>query len=88
MYWTNTGLATFTDELEDGDYYVTVDAINNAIYGGAMVTTIHHTTPYTLDTTPPVIQRLTVINYDIFNNILLLNISVRLVLVIKINPTR
>lgn len=79
-YWTNTGLARFSDDpLNDGPYYVTVDAINNAGYGGALVTTIHHTTPFILDTTPPVIDGLTVVEYDIVKNILSVDFSVRLV---------
>ncbi|XP_069118473.1 uncharacterized protein [Argopecten irradians] len=62
-YWTHTG---YTKDLylPDGQYYVTVSAINNVVYGGALVTTVCHTTPIDIDTTPPVFQNVTGVYFD------------------------
>ncbi|KAK3612515.1 hypothetical protein CHS0354_024486 [Potamilus streckersoni] len=62
--WTNSGQiyplpAPFTT-LPDGTYYITVRALNNVQYGGPLATTICHTTPYVVDTSPPFV-------YEIFN---------------------
>ncbi len=76
-YWTNTGLARFSKLLHDGPYYITVDAINGAGYGGALVTTIHHTTPYILDTTPPITEYLAITEYDGVQNVLTVDFSVK-----------
>ena len=54
--WTNMGVAIFQTALQDGTYYVSVQAINNAVYGGAMATIFEHSTPYVLDTSPPLVQ--------------------------------
>jgi hypothetical protein len=51
-FWTNTAYARSL-HLPDGPYYVTVQAINNVVHGGAMVTTVCHSTPIMVDTTPP-----------------------------------
>ena len=77
-YWTNTGLARFSN-LSDGSYYITVDAINRAGYGGSMVTTIHHSTPYILDTTPPQVDEFEVNEYNIDLNILTVTFKIRYV---------
>ncbi|XP_063447918.1 uncharacterized protein LOC134727466 [Mytilus trossulus] len=55
-FWTNTGYARNL-HLPDGPYYVTVQAINNVVHGGAMLTTVCHSTPITVDTTPPFFSR-------------------------------
>ena len=39
-------------------------AINNVEYGGSLVTTVHHTTPYIVDTTAPLLQIIMVDPYD------------------------
>ncbi|XP_033731540.1 uncharacterized protein LOC117321183 [Pecten maximus] len=62
-YWTHTGY-TKDLHLSDGKYYVTVSAINNVVYGGALVTTVCHTTPIVIDTTPPVFQNVSGVYYD------------------------
>ena len=74
------GLAKFTgsDALKDGNYYITVDAVNKAGYGGALVTTIHHSIPFIVDTTPPDIEYLEIDDYEIESNILTFNYSIRL----------
>ena len=54
--WTSTGVAPFQTALPDGTYYVSVQAINNVVYGGAMATIFEHSTPYVIDTSPPVVQ--------------------------------
>ena len=55
FYWTNQGSATNL-LLPDGQYYITVQALNNIVYGGALVTSVCHSTPVTIDTSPPVLH--------------------------------
>lgn len=62
-YWTHTGYAKDLS-LHDGFYYVTVNAVNNVVHGGALVTTVCHTTPIAVDTTSPVIQEIGSVYYD------------------------
>ncbi|KAL8573311.1 hypothetical protein ACOMHN_032773 [Nucella lapillus] len=50
--WTHTGLAKGL-HLPDGPYYVSVQAVNDIIHGGDLVTTVCHSTPFVVDTTPP-----------------------------------
>lgn len=74
--WTNTGLASFSN-LSDGSYYVTVQAISNIEYGGLLVTTVHHSTPYIIDTTPPTITEVNNIQFNHSTNELSLDYVVR-----------
>ena len=50
--------------LPDGKYYVTVQALNNAVHGGSLVTTVCHSTPLIVDTTPPVFYQVPDIMFD------------------------
>ncbi|CAH1277633.1 Hypp9726 [Branchiostoma lanceolatum] len=61
--WTHEGIASPL-LLEDGKYHVTVRAINNVEYGGAMATTVCHTTPYIIDNTPPFVHHVHSVQYD------------------------
>ncbi|XP_035668224.1 uncharacterized protein LOC118410558 isoform X2 [Branchiostoma floridae] len=61
--WTHEGLASPLF-LEDGKYHVTVRPINNVEFGGVMATTVCHTTPYTIDNTPPFVHRIHNVQYD------------------------
>ncbi|CAH1258771.1 JAG1 [Branchiostoma lanceolatum] len=61
--WTHTGIADGLD-LPDGMYHVTVRAINKVEFGGPMATTVCHSTPYTIDNTPPFVHSVTNVNYD------------------------
>lgn len=72
--WTNTALASSLD-LTDGAYYISVQAINNVEYGGPLVTTVHHSTPYIIDTSPPTLTEVNNIEYDTLTNELRLNYS-------------
>ena len=45
-------------------------AINNVEYGGSLVTTVHHTMPYIVDTTAPLLQIIMVEPYDTVANTL------------------
>ena len=65
--WTNTGLASSLD-LTDGSYYISVQAINNIEYGGPLVTTVQHSTPYVIDTSPPTLTELESIEYNVSTN--------------------
>ena len=62
-YWTHQGSATDLS-LPDGQYYVTVQALNSIVYGGALVTSVCHSTPITIDTSPPVLHLTEDIFYD------------------------
>lgn len=63
--------------LEDGSYYFSVDAINGVGYGGSLVTTVHHSTPYIIDTTPPIILYLQIEAYDNIENMLNITFNIR-----------
>lgn len=77
-FWTNTGLATFTD-LPDGPYFITIQAINNVQYGGPQVTTVQHSTEYLVDTTCPILSGVEVISYNASTNQLVVVFNARLV---------
>ncbi|XP_021370398.1 uncharacterized protein LOC110461300 [Mizuhopecten yessoensis] len=62
-YWTHTGY-TKDLSLSDGKYYVMVSAINNVVHGGALVTTVCHTTSIVIDTTPPVFEEVSGVYFD------------------------
>nr|XP_006817933.1 PREDICTED: uncharacterized protein LOC100377080 [Saccoglossus kowalevskii] len=61
--WTHTGIA-HPLELDDGQYHVTVRALNKVEFGGPLATTVCHTTPYTIDNTPPLVHDVNLIEYD------------------------
>ncbi|XP_035697583.1 uncharacterized protein LOC118430698 [Branchiostoma floridae] len=61
--WTHEGIASPLF-LEDGKYHVTVRAINSVEFGGAMATTVCHTTPYVIDNTPPFVHHVHSVRYD------------------------
>ncbi|CAH1239174.1 HEG1 [Branchiostoma lanceolatum] len=61
--WTHDGIASPLN-LEDGEYHITVRAINNVEFGGAMATTVCHTTPYIIDNTPPFVHDVHSVQYD------------------------
>ncbi|XP_033747032.1 uncharacterized protein LOC117332256 [Pecten maximus] len=62
-YWTHSGYEKNL-HLQDGPYFVTVRALNNVIFGGALVTTVCHSTPFTVDTTAPIFTKVLDIFYD------------------------
>ena len=68
-YWTHQGVSTDLS-LPDGQYFITVQAMNNIVYGGSLVTTVCHSTPLIIDTTPPVIHLVDNIFYDSYFDIL------------------
>ncbi|XP_046580894.1 uncharacterized protein LOC124288421 [Haliotis rubra] len=61
--WTYTGLGKNL-HLADGQYYITFQAINNVVHGGALVTTVCHSTPVTVDTTQPVVHEVGDLLFD------------------------
>ena len=62
-FWSNMGFEKGF-HLADGSYYITVQALNGAELGGSLVTTVCHSTPITVDTTPPVFKGVTEVIYD------------------------
>ncbi|GAB1602264.1 uncharacterized protein LOC115224694 [Argonauta hians] len=50
--------------LSDGPYFVTVQALNNVVLGGAMVTSVCHSWPLIVDTTPPEFNGVDSFRYD------------------------
>ncbi|KAK7460764.1 hypothetical protein BaRGS_00038811, partial [Batillaria attramentaria] len=61
--WTNTGVAKHVF-LDDGQYYVTVQAVSDIIHGGDLVTTVCHSTPFVVDTSPPVLNNVNDVLFD------------------------
>ncbi|CAH1268735.1 Hypp3967 [Branchiostoma lanceolatum] len=57
-------ILTLTRMRTYGDYHITVRAINNVGFGGAMATTVCHTTPYIIDNTPPFVHHVHSVQYD------------------------
>ncbi len=76
QYWTNLGLETSL-QLSNGSYYVTIQAVSAVEYGGPLVTTVHHSTPYIVDVTPPYLTGVQVLAYNTSSNRLLLAYSSR-----------
>lgn len=62
-HWTSTGFHDNLD-LKDGEYYATVEALNNVLFGGALVTTVCHSVPFLVDTTPPEFHNITDVMFD------------------------
>eukprot|EP00105_Crassostrea_gigas_P044578 XP_019928726.1 PREDICTED: uncharacterized protein LOC105342845 [Crassostrea gigas] len=66
--WTHTVMMTPLEEpytiLPDGPYYITVRAINNIQYGGALSTSICHSSPYIVDNSPPLVYEVYNVRYD------------------------
>ena len=50
--------------LKDGPYFVTVQALNSIVFGGALVTSVCHSTPIIVDTTAPWLDFVEDIFYD------------------------
>ena len=50
--------------ISDGQYFVTVRALNEVKYGGPLATTVCDTTPYTVDNSKPFIIDIYGITYD------------------------
>ncbi|KAK7496755.1 hypothetical protein BaRGS_00011964, partial [Batillaria attramentaria] len=61
--WHHSGLVKDL-HLADGPYYVTVQAVNDIIHGGDLVTTVCHSTPFVVDTAPPFMNSVEEILFD------------------------
>ncbi|KAK7498950.1 hypothetical protein BaRGS_00009759 [Batillaria attramentaria] len=61
--WTHLGLAKGL-HLAEGNHYVTVQAINDIIHGGDLVTTVCHSLPFIVDITPPVVYGVNEVVFD------------------------
>lgn len=55
--------------FDDGIYYITVQALNQVILGGSGVLTVCHSTPYTIDTSSPVIYSVILFGYNSNTNL-------------------
>ncbi|XP_062588035.1 uncharacterized protein LOC134249704 [Saccostrea cucullata] len=62
-HWTHSGYEK-NMFLQDGKYFMTVQCLNNVVFGGSLVTTVCHTTPLTVDTTPPFFNSVGEIYFD------------------------
>ena len=56
-----------------------LQAISNIEYGGPLATTVHHSTPYILDTTPPQLNDVIITEYDTSTNQLVFSYNARYV---------
>ena len=61
--WTHQGIA-YPIELPDGEYFATVQGLNKAVFGGSLVSTVCHTTPLIIDTTPPLVHSVDNVAYN------------------------
>ncbi|XP_022100338.1 uncharacterized protein LOC110984441 [Acanthaster planci] len=61
--WTHQGLVVNIN-LPDGAYYISVRALNKVEFGGPMALTVCHSTPLTIDRTPPIVYSIHDITYD------------------------
>ena len=52
------------ETFADGDYHLTIRAINNIDFGGPMCIKVCHSMPYTVDASPPIIHNITNVDYD------------------------
>ena len=48
----------------DGQYFITVRALNKVMYGGPLSVTVCHTTPYIVDTSAPIVHEISSLRYD------------------------
>ncbi|XP_063408918.1 uncharacterized protein LOC134692399 [Mytilus trossulus] len=66
--WTHTAtiypIPAPYQTLPDGKYYISVRALNNVKYGGPLATTVCHSTPLTVDNSPPLILEIYDIRYN------------------------
>ncbi|XP_061168901.1 uncharacterized protein LOC133178169 [Saccostrea echinata] len=62
-HWTHSGYEK-NMFLQDGQYFMTVQCLNNVVFGGSLVTTVCHSNPLTVDTTPPFFDGVEQIYFD------------------------
>ena len=79
--WTHSALAVFDTRLSDGDYYITVQVESNVVYGGPLVTTLHHSIPYRVDAVHPELGNVELSGYNIELNELTISYVARYVYV-------
>lgn len=65
------------DVVASFKYTYCTQAVNNAAYGGSLVTTVHHSTPYVVDTTAPLLEIIMVDAYDTVTNTLTVHYMAR-----------
>jgi hypothetical protein len=72
--WTHTGLATplLSGTVPDGDYFLSLKALNAPVFGGSGVTTVCHFQPLRVDTTAPLIFDVQDPMYDVDTAVLML----------------
>ena len=56
-----------------------LQAISSVGYGGALATTVEHSTPYVLDTSPPVLTDMIITEYDVMSAVLIFSYNARYV---------
>ena len=61
--WTHAGVVSGLN-LAEGSYFISVRATNDAAYGGPLFTTVNHSTPYTVDITPPTVSSTVDMSYN------------------------
>ncbi|XP_061168902.1 uncharacterized protein LOC133178171 [Saccostrea echinata] len=62
-HWTHSGYEKDLF-LQDGKYFMTVQCVNNVVFGGSLVTTVCHSIPLIVDTTPPFFNGVQQIYFD------------------------
>lgn len=62
-HWTHSGHESHL-HLKDGAHYMAVQALNDITFGGPLVTTVCHSNPLNVDTSPPVFNGVDNYIYD------------------------
>ena len=75
LHWTNAPVELV--HLDDGKYYLTVQAVNDVGSGGSLVTTVGHSTPLLVDTVPPLVHGIRGLHFNETTTLLTLYYNVR-----------
>lgn len=74
-HWSHSG--TKLIDLVDGHYFITVQAVNNVVFGGSLVTEVGHSTSHIVDTVPPDVHSVHGLKYDEDTHMLQLEYNTR-----------
>lgn len=64
MFYDYNVVYAHVTSVVDGDYYLTLRALNDVSYGGPLSTSICHSTPLIIDNSPPFVYEIYNLTYD------------------------
>eukprot|EP00118_Oscarella_pearsei_P018126 m.184105 g.184105 ORF g.184105 m.184105 type:complete len:5153 (+) comp39317_c0_seq2:47-15505(+) len=73
-HWTNAPIELL--HLDDGAYFLTVQAVNDVDSGGSLVATVGHSTPLLVDTVPPLVHGIHGLHFNETSTLLTLDYNV------------